>query len=100
MGCSSPSASRAWLIPAVCHRDSFPLLDRSSVSGCTAAHLGLSRRGLYAHQLESQCVYAVEDAVELRLVNDLACEDRLSAFRLHLHPFECCRVPLAELPSH
>jgi hypothetical protein len=36
----------------------------------------------------------------VRLVNDLPCEDCISAFRLHLHPFEGYSVRGAELASH
>ena len=43
--------------------------------------------GLNAHQLQSQSAYAIEDAVEVGLV-DLSCQDRLPPSNLHLHPFE------------
>jgi hypothetical protein len=36
----------------------------------------------------------------VRLVDDLPSEDRLSVFRLNLHPFEGYSVPVAELASH
>jgi hypothetical protein len=33
--------------------------------------------GLYAHQLEPQSAYAIEDAMEVGLVDDLSCQDRM-----------------------
>src|SRR5215207_9558375 len=62
--------------------------------------MGILRQGLHAQQLQSQTVYAIEDAEEVRLVDDLSDEDRLPVFSLHLHPFEGSRVPLTELASH
>src|SRR5215203_1212067 len=46
------------------------------------------RYGFNTHQLESQAAYAGKDAVELGLVDDLSCENRLPASCLHLHPFK------------
>src|SRR5215216_4104656 len=36
----------------------------------------------------------------MRLVDDLASEDRVSVLRVHLHPFEGYSVPFAQLASH
>jgi hypothetical protein len=36
----------------------------------------------------------------VRLVDNISCENRISAFRLHFHPLEGNGVPLAELASH
>ena len=72
---------------------------RSSVAGSLVA-LWFSGHGLNAYQLEPQTAYAIEDAVELGLIYDLSREDRLSAFRLHLHPFESNSKSLAELVTH
>src|SRR5215203_3595586 len=58
------------------------------------------RQGFHAQQLQSQTVYAVQDAEEVRLVDDLAREDRIPAFRFHLHPFEGHGVRVAELATH
>src|SRR5918994_639865 len=55
---------------------------------------------LNAHQLEPESDYAVEDAVEVGVVNNLPREDHLPAFRLHFHPFEGCGVSFADLPAH
>src|SRR5215211_5101037 len=57
-------------------------------------------RALHAEELEPQTAQAIEDAVEVRLVDDLSLKDRKPAFRLHLHPLEGLSVPLAELASH
>jgi hypothetical protein len=74
--------------------------DRPSVTGSPAALLGFSRQRLNAHQLQSQAAYAVEDAVEVGLVDDLSGEYRLPGSRLHLHPFESQSESLAELLAH
>jgi hypothetical protein len=39
--------------------------------------MGVLRQGFHAQQLQSQTVYPIEDAVEVRLVDDLSDEDRL-----------------------
>src|SRR5829696_2398060 len=62
--------------------------------------MGVLRQGFHAQQLQPQTVYAPEDAVELRLVDDLPRKDRIPAFRLHLHPFEGHGVRVAELAAH
>src|SRR5918994_5925735 len=63
-------------------------------------HLAFSGHFLNAHELEPQSNYVVEDAVEVGVVNNLPGEDRLPAFRLHLHPFESRSVSFADLPPH
>src|SRR5215211_5359152 len=62
--------------------------------------MGILRQGFHAQQFQSQTVYAIEDAEEVRLVDDLPSEDRLSVFGLHLHPFEGHSVSVAEFASH
>ena len=64
------------------------------------AFSGFSGHFLNAHQLEPQSDYAVEDAVEVGVVNNLTREYRLPAFRLHIHPFEGLSVSFADLPTH
>src|SRR3712207_2160800 len=63
---------------------------------------GISAFGhvLNAHQLETQSAYAVEDALELGIINNLPREDRAPAFRFHVHPFEGLSVSLAKLSAH
>src|SRR5215212_9879834 len=61
---------------------------------------GFLRHALNAHQLESQSSYTVEDAVKVRLVDDLPGENSLFCFGFHLHPFEGWSVPPAKLAPH
>src|SRR5215217_1920546 len=56
--------------------------------------------GLHAKQLQPQAVYALEDAIEVRLVYDLPDEDRLPLLGLHAHPLEGGGIPLAKLASY
>src|SRR5918996_1458719 len=65
-----------------------------------STRVGLFWQGLQAQELKAQTVYAIEDAEEVRLVDDLPGEDRLSFFGLHLHPFEGHSVSVAEFASH
>jgi hypothetical protein len=62
--------------------------------------LAFSGHGLNAHQPEPKSAYAVEDAVEVGVVNNLPREDGLPALGLHLHPFEGSGVSFAELATH
>src|SRR5215203_2602160 len=62
--------------------------------------MGLVRHGFHAQQLQPQTVNTLEDAVELRLVDDLAREDRSPVFGLHVHPFEGHGVRTVELATH
>jgi hypothetical protein len=64
------------------------------------APLGIFRQGLQAQQPKPQPVYAVEDSVEVRLVDNLPREDRLPAFGLDLHLFEGRSEALAELAAY
>jgi CheY-like chemotaxis protein len=64
------------------------------------AQVGVFRQGLHAQELKAQTVYASEDAVEVRLVYDLTCENRLPVFGLYLHPLEGRSVSVAELASN
>jgi hypothetical protein len=61
--------------------------------------VGIVWQGLHAQELQPQTIYAIKDAEEVRLVDDLSDEDRLPAFGLHLHAIEVGRVPLTELAS-
>src|SRR5215212_11179472 len=61
---------------------------------------GIFRQGVQAHQRKPQPVYALEDAVEVGVVDELPREDRLPASGLHLHPFEGRSQALAELAAH
>src|SRR5215210_3971997 len=62
--------------------------------------MGVVRQGFHAQQFQSQPVYAIENAVELRLVDDLPREESISVFRLYLHPLEGHGVPTVELASY
>jgi hypothetical protein len=64
------------------------------------AHVGIFSQGVQAHQRKPQPVYAVEDAVEVRLVDNLPREDRLPASGLDLHPFKRRSQALAELAAY
>src|SRR3712207_5021515 len=77
---------------------SFLSQGRHSVN--SSMRLAFSGHGLDAHQPEPQSTYAVEDAVEVGLVDDLPREDRLPALGLHLHPFEGSGVSFAEFRTH
>src|SRR5215210_3721114 len=62
--------------------------------------MAVVRQGFHPQQLQSQPVYALEAAVEMRLVDDLPGEDRVSVFSIHLHPFEGHSVPAIQLATH
>jgi hypothetical protein len=53
-----------------------------------------------AKKLEPQTIYAIEDAEEVRLVDDLCEEDGLPVFGLQHQPFEGSRLALTELAWH
>jgi len=61
--------------------------------------VGIVRQELHAQEPQPQSVHSIEDAEEVRLVDDLSGEDRLPVSRLHPHAVEGGLVSLAELAS-
>src|SRR5215211_6043526 len=59
-----------------------------------------SGRALNAHQREAHGAYAVEEAMEVGLIDDLPREDRLPVLGLHLHSFEGRSVSLAKFVTN
>ena len=62
--------------------------------------LWISGYGLDAHELESESMYAIQDPVQMRLVDYFSRDDRLSFIGPYVHPFEGRGETLADLRPH
>ena len=93
------------------HRPSenYLVIDRRSNSPCPVRRLprlqddpttGFFGRQLKTHQLQAQGVYAIENPVQVRLIQNLTRNDRPSSSNPHVHPFEGRREALPDLRPH
>ena len=93
------------------HRPSenYLVIDRRSNSPCPVRRLprlqddpttGFFGRRLKTHQLQAQGVYAIENPVQVRLIQNLTRNDRPPSSNPHVHPFEGRREALPDLRPH